>query len=68
MASDPAFLQFSRLNNALEEQFNGLLAIGEQIILPRASFFRQLLGGQDPATSFLVKIGEKAAAKGLVTK
>jgi hypothetical protein len=42
------------------KQFDGLLAISGQIILPRASFFQQLLGGQDPAASFLIKIGESA--------
>src|SRR3989441_12394593 len=61
------FFQFRRLNDALEEQFDGFFAIREQLMLPRASFFWQLLGGQDPPTGFLVKIGEEATTQGLVT-
>jgi hypothetical protein len=40
---DLALLQAQCLNDPLKEQFDGLLVIVVQVVLPRPSFLRQLL-------------------------
>lgn len=42
--SDLTLLQVSGLHDALEEQFDRLLAVVIQVILPRPTLLRQLLG------------------------
>jgi len=44
LTSDLTLLRVSGLNDPLEEQFDRLLAVVIQVILPRPTCFRQLLG------------------------
>src|SRR5262249_24743192 len=66
LAFDLTLLQTQCLNDPLKELFDGLFAIVIQVVLPRATFLRQLLRGEDPSVGLLIKIVEEAAAESFV--
>jgi hypothetical protein len=49
-------LQAQVVHDPLEEQLDGFFAVTVQVVLPRAMFFRQLLGREDPAAGLRVKV------------
>ena len=65
---DRTLLQARRLDDPLKEQFDRLLAIVVEVILPRPPRCCQLLRCQDPPARLRVKVREVTTAEGLVTE
>src|SRR5215510_9278216 len=63
-----ADFEVTSLNNALEEQLDGLTAIGIQVLLPRLRGRRQLLGSEQPAAVLRIGRYEDGPAKGRVAQ